>query len=365
MGQLKIATFNIEWMIALFGARKDADWLASPAIPDTFAGGKRGTIRFDPIPDVPALCQRIAGTIRAVNPDVLLVQEGPPLVEQMQLFVDRFLGGDYVVHRSNRSDQAIHALVRKPLADQIQPWLPPGTTAAELWRNIPVQPWGRISSKHRTLVSSARYPLLLKCELAPGRNLMLCGVHTKSKFSRLKSMVQWVARDTHPAPVLDALTTRQKLSAEMRRLRGVLGRVLATGPEFGHVVALGDFNDGPFADVMEDEFLIGNLLDELVGSFVDPNTYFKHAMTPQRLATASTTRFHDPLKGGALVEELIDHVLLSPGIWSGRGQFKLSADSCRVEDAAWRAHTDAADPDKRQNRPSDHKPVSLVIRWKD
>lgn len=365
MGQLKIATFNIEWMLALFGAPRDADWLASPAIPDSFAGGKRGTIRFDAIADVPALCRRIAGTIRAVDPDVLMVQEGPPLVEQMQLFVDRFLGGDYVVHRSNRSDQAIHALVRRPLADRIQPWLPPGTTAAQLWRDIPFHPWGKIGQRHRAMVASARYPLLLKCALAPGRNLMLCGVHTKSKFSQLKTMAQWAARETHSAPVLDALTTRQKLSAEMRRLRNVLGRVLATGPEFGHVVALGDFNDGPFADLLEEEFLIGNLLDELVGSFTAPNTYFKHAMTPQRLAKASTTRFRDPLRGGALAEELIDHALISPGIWSGRGRFRLRADSCVVEDAAWLAHTDAADPDRRQHRPSDHKPVSLVIQWKD
>jgi hypothetical protein len=300
-----------------------------------------------------------------VDADVMMVHEGPPLVEQMQLFVDRFLDGAYVVHRSNRSDQAIHALVRKPLADRVQPWLPPGRSAAALWRDIPYYEWGRIGSADRRLQACARQPLLLKCEMAPGKNLILCGVHTKSKFSQLKTLAQWAARDQKPAPVLDALTTRQKLSAEVQRLREVLGGILATGPEFGHVVALGDFNDGPFADVMEQEFLSGNILDELVGSFVEPNTHFRHAMAPARLAVAATTRFHDPLRGGALVEELIDHVLLSPGIWSGKGLFKLRANSCVVEEAAWHAHTDLADPDARPNRPSDHKPVSALIYWKD
>lgn len=206
-------------------------------------------------------------------------------------------------------------------------------------------------------------PLLLKCELASGANLMLCGVHTKSKFSQLKSLAQWNGRDSKPAPVLDALTTRQKLSAEVARLRSVLTQIVATGLAFGHVVALGDFNDGPFADVMEAEFLIGNILDELVGSFLEPNTYFKHAMEPERLSSASTTRFRDPLKGGQFVEELIDHILLSPGIWSGAGRFRLRPNSCVVESVAWDANVEIAQSEKRQNRPSDHKPVSVVIEW--
>lgn len=365
MGTIKLATFNIEWMIALFGLAKDADWLAQPAIPRKFSGGSRGNIRFDAIPDVPALCKRIARTIRAVDPDILLVQEGPPLQEQMALFVDRFLGGDYVVHRSNRDNQAIHALVRKPLASKVSPWLPPGATAGELWRQIPYYLWGTIGTGDRKFHALARQPLILKCELAPGKNLMLCGVHTKSKFSQLKTLAQWEKRDTQPGPVLDALTTRQKLSAEIARLRGVLTQVMAAGPEFGHVVALGDFNDGPFADVMEAEFLIGNLLDELVGSFLEPNTYFQHAMAPETLASAATTRFRDPLKGGQVVEELIDHILVSPGIWSGEGLFRIGSAGCRVETAAWEANVNPAAPDTRQNRPSDHKPVSVVIEWDD
>lgn len=361
MPSIKVATFNIEWMIALFGAPRDADWLANPSIPESFAGGKRGGITFAPIPDVPALCRRIAATIEAIDADVLLVQEGPPLKEQMELFVERFLGGAYAVHRSNRSDQAIHALVRTSLSDRVQPWLPPGSTVASLWRQIPYYDWGTVGTSDRKLHRMAREPLLLKCELADGKNLILCGVHTKSKFSKLKSLAQWVGRDAHPEPVLNALTTRQRISAEIARLRSVLAQVAGSGSELGHVVALGDFNDGPFADLMEAEFLVHNILDELVGSFLVPNTYFKHAMAPERLSTAATTRFRDPLKGGQIVEELIDHVLVSPGIWSGEGKFAVTG--CMVEATAWEESVDAADPDQRQNRPSDHKPVSVMVEW--
>lgn len=365
MGAIKLATFNVEWMIALFGLPRDEAWLAQPQIPDRFAGGRRGGVRFAAIADVPALCRRIAATIRAVDPDVLIVQEGPPLVQQMALFVERFLDDDYVVHRSNRNDQAIHALVRRPLAAQVQPWQPPGRSAAALWRGIPFYEWGRIGSTERRTHAAARHPLLLAFEPVPGRRLLLCGVHAKSKFSTLKTLAQWERRDTAPAPVLDALTTRQKLSAEVARLRAVLGELLAGDPRQAHIVALGDFNDGPFADLIEAEFLLGNILDEMVGSLLEPNTYFKHAMAPERLARAATTRFRDPLRGGALAEELIDHVIVSAGIWSGRGDFRVRADSCQVEEAAWAGQVGPGDPDQRQNRPSDHKPVSVVIEWDD
>lgn len=128
MGQLKVATYNIEWMLALFGALPDAQWRATPKIPKRFGGSARGGIRLAPIGDVHALCRRIAEGIRAVDADMLFVQEGPPLAEQMQLFVDSFLDGAYVVHRSNRSNQAVYALVRRSIAGRFRVWHRPGRT---------------------------------------------------------------------------------------------------------------------------------------------------------------------------------------------------------------------------------------------
>lgn len=116
-------------------------------------------------------------------------------------------------------------------------------------------------------------------------------------------------------------------------------------------VMFGDFNDRPFADVMEAEFLIGNLLDELVGSFLEPNTYFKHAMVPERLSSAATTRFRDPLSRPASGAVRGCSAPAAPAAWSRRRRGK-------------RMSTPAA-PDDRQNRPSDHKPVSVVIDWDD
>ncbi|MBE0548122.1 MAG: hypothetical protein IH627_10810 [Rubrivivax sp.] len=363
MSQLKVCTYNIEWMLSLFGAQRDVDWLADPKIPDTFPGAKRGDIRFKPIADVHGLCTRIAKGIESVDPDVLFVQEGPPIPQQMSLFVKMFLNDEYAVHRSNRADQSVYALVRRSLQDDITPWVPDNSTPQVLWRGIPYYPWGTIAESARKSHNLARHPLFVRCKLASGQDLILGGVHTKSKFSKLKTKKQWDDREAKPAPVLDALSSRQKLSAEVHCLRDVLTRIVAVGPSQASVVVVGDFNDGPFFDLMEREFLIRNILDELVGTFLDPNTYFKHAMEPEILASAATTRFSDPLEGGALVEELIDHILVSPAIWSGIGAYGLKAKSCQVEEAAWQLGVVGNPEGSRENRPSDHKPVSMVLEW--
>jgi hypothetical protein len=88
-----------------------------------------------------------------------------------------------------------------------------------------------------------------------------------------------------------------------------------------------------------------------------------HAMTPEVLATAKTVRFPDPLQGGAMTEELIDHILVSPSIADGNGAFRLKADSCQVETAAYDHFNNDANDNDRGLRPSDHKPVSAVIKY--
>ena len=194
------------------------------------------------------------------------------------------------------------------------------------------------------------------------KELRIIVVHTKSKYSLLKTREQWEARDRDA--VLDALNAREKLSAEISCLRTYLNAQLAPPDEDRAVVVMGDFNDGPFAELMEREFLIHNIIDELAGSLLHPHHHFRHAMAPDALATAATTRFPDPLEGGQIVEELIDHVLVSPSIWQGRAPLALKDGSCQVELQAYEDHFDDHGPvRKRGLRPSDHKPVSAVFKY--
>jgi hypothetical protein len=116
MPKLKIATFNIEWMISIFGGVWKA-W--DGTIPAIFKGKSLGGIKLAPIQDVPGLCKRIAGVIKAVNPDILGIEEGPPLKAQMELFVKEHLNNKYAVFQSNERNQSLFALVRKSLAKKV------------------------------------------------------------------------------------------------------------------------------------------------------------------------------------------------------------------------------------------------------
>lgn len=358
MAKLKIATFNIEWMISIFGGEW-TNW--DGKIPNSFPGKSLGGIKLAPIDDVPGLCERIAGVIREVGADILGIQEGPPRKDQMELFVKKFLNEEYVVHQSNAKSQSIFALVRASIADKVVAFDPKSDELSLLSSKAPYYPWGAFKAADRKDHKFDRIPLVLRFTPAFGQELQVIVVHTKSKFSKLKTKKQWEDRD--PVAVLDALNARQKLSAEIFRLREFLDRQFGSPNSHPSIVVMGDFNDGPFGELMEKEFLIHNILDELVGSFLRPERLFSHAMAPDVLASATTVRFSDPLEEGELVDELIDHLLVSPAMRDGAGIFALDEGSCKVEALAYDHFNDPSDEKDRGLRPSDHKPVSAELLY--
>lgn len=359
MPSVKIATFNVEWMVAVFSG-KWKDW--NGTIPDSFPGKSLGGIKLDAIADVPALCERIAGVIKTIDAQIIGIQEGPPLTAQMQHFVDKFLDGSYKIHSSNPNWQGIHALVHKSIASKVTSFSYDGDETALLRGPIPFYPWGTMGVDDRKKHKFNRIPLVLTFQPSASKKLRILVVHTKSKFSKLKKPQQWFDRDVEA--ITDALLARQKLSAEIYRLREFMLADLGSDDSPPKAaVAMGDFNDGAYAELIEREFLIHNIVDELVGSFLDPDTYLKHAMTPKVLSASSTVSFPDPLNNGEIVDELIDHVVLSPSIWQDGTPFKLKTGSCKVEKQAHAQFDDTADERLRELRPSDHKPVSFVLEY--
>jgi len=360
---VRITTFNIEWMVSIFGGHW-ADW--DGTIPDTFPGRQLGEIRLEPIPDVPGLVARITGVIDAIDPDILCVQEGPPRQDQMQAFVERFLGGRFDVATANSQWQTNHVLIRKGLGLEVSADDPKDRATIDRWSGGPYYPWGLIGLDERKLQRFHRQPVrLLLSEDAADPDapvLELISLHTKSKFSKLRTRAQWEAREREP--VIDALTVRQKLSAEIGILRRhITARITETDDDHA-ILVLGDLNDGPTADLLEGEFLLHNIIDQLVGTILRPEVRMRHAMTEEALATSATTRFHNPLEDGALTEELIDHMLLSEGLQTGRAGILFRPGTCQVDRAAWEAQNEEADDqDIRQLRPSDHLPVSGIVAF--
>lgn len=359
MAQLKVATFNVEWMYSLFGATWK-QW--DGTIPNSFPGKQLGPITLEPIEDIPALCARIAGVMLGIEADIIAIQEGPPRKDQLQLFVQQFMNDDFQVFTSNSTTQTIHALVHRSIAEQVTALAPYREEMKGAWTKIPFQPWGTIAAESRKSHKCHRRPLVMTFEADSDRRLDVIVVHTKSKYSKLKTKEQWENRE--PEAVLDALDTRQKLSAEVYRLREYIEQRLTPADENRALLVMGDLNDGALAEEMEREFLIHNIIDELVGSVLTPSLTMRHAMTPSTLETATTTAFADPFQDNQIVEVLIDHLLVSPGLWHGAFAFSLVQGSCQVEEDVYEQFSDD-DPQNRvrQLRPSDHKPVSAVVEY--
>jgi endonuclease/exonuclease/phosphatase family metal-dependent hydrolase len=360
MSELKIATFNLEWMISIFGGLWK-DW-QSPTIPVSFPSKNFGGIKLEAIADVPALCERIAGVIRDINAQIIGIEEGPPLKEQLEVFVQRFLSDEYVIYHSNAKMQSICALVHRSISNHVTAFDPNSQETKLLRSEIPYYIWGDIDASTQKHHKFDRIPLVLSFHPEVDKELKIVIVHTKSKYSLLKTAEQWVTRD--PAAIRDALDAREALSAEVMCLRGYLDKELEPPNGNTSLVVIGDFNDGPFAELIEREFLIHNIIDELAGSLLLPMHYFRHAMTPDILASAASTCFPDPLQNGLIVEELIDHILISPGIWQEKAAFNLKPGSCQVEINAYNNHNDDIGLVRERGlRPSDHKPVSAIFTY--
>lgn len=346
--QIKIATLNTEWMVNLFYPKKAQFWpLESKS---TGLGSKPK--------DVPLVCQRLAGAIRDVNPDILGIQEGPPLKRQMELFVRQYLNDEYKVYSMPDGAQSVHALVRKTLALPVEQLKSTHPIYRHIARKVEYYTWGEVEKAR--LEKFTRKPVVLRLDW-PGQGCVeLMVFHTKSKISKLKQKSQYTSRDK-PA-MIDALRSRQKLSAEMAVVRRYLTHAILAKRAVGCIL-VGDLNDGPHRDVFEEKFLIHSIVDELRGAFNREAALMHHGLPQSLLANdkeAYSAEFPDPTQDGKIVQTLLDHILVTTSVLHGTAPLKLVAGSGRIEHAAYTVWT-VNNGRSRDDRPSDHRPVSAIF----
>ncbi len=347
MATLKIATFNVEWMINLFKPKKAELW---PKQSKSRGLGRKPK-------DVPLVCDRIAGVIKTLNADIVGIEEGPPLKAQLELFVRDYLKDDYLVYSMPDGSQSNHALVRKGLPVKVCQVPESHAIYRHLARKVEYYTWGEV--KKARLDKFTRKPVVLDIRRG-NRNVELMVFHTKSKIAKLKRKKQWVARDK-PA-IVDALRSRQKLSAEMAAIRRYLTRAIYSHRANGCIV-MGDLNDGPNRDVFEERFLIHNIVDELRGGFHREPALMHHALPQSQLTgkKAFTATFSDPTRDGKRVKVLLDHILVSGSLLTGDAPLRLVTNKGKIEHEAYEKHLKGTGR-KADDRPSDHRPISAVFR---
>ncbi len=337
---MKITTFNIEWM-------NDSFYSSEPRFKESH---KKSQYSGPSISNVPTLCSRIQGTIRLVNPDILGVVEGPRLQSQMEEFVRQYLDDEYsVVASPSERAQRQYLLVRRSSGLSVRT-LHEEPRYGEMVKRWQFYPWGAYLEKDAKPHGFHRKPLVAEIQ-SEERRITVILLHIKSKHIGLKP----TDKKTY---VEKAILARQEITSEIKKVRDYLDDALMEEMTRSMVV-MGDFNDGPGRDLFEEQFMLQNLVDVIQGTLLDPELNIYHVLEDLKTG-AYTIEFDDP-EGGGKKRELIDHILLSPAMFSDTADFLCQKGSGKVEHEAWEMNLGESPDEVRDDRPSDHRPVSSEI----
>lgn len=347
--ELKIATFNVEWMVNLFENGK-------PII--SVEQNKRAP-GLGSKPKRPSeVAERIAGVIQSLDADVVSICEGPPLKSQMQEFVKSNLDGAYNVFSVEDGSQSVHILVSKRLPKELKVSQVDESDAIykRLQRVKNYHQFGSVSDSKKGRFT--RMPVILRVVRGDAVTELMA-VHTKSKISDLKKATQWEQRSRDA--IISAINSRQKLSIEMNEIRKYIAHGLYSD-RADSVIVMGDLNDGISRDVVDDTYLLHSIVHELRGAFHHEIALMRHVLTPEQLQHRKeswTVQFRDPAQKEKQTKVLLDHMLFSPKCWEG-GRIRFQRGSGRIEHEAYEKFVTNKGK-TRDDRPSDHRPLSALF----
>jgi endonuclease/exonuclease/phosphatase family metal-dependent hydrolase len=301
---------------------------------------------------------RTAALIKAINADVVGIQEAPSRPEELALFVNTYLttasGPIYQFIMGDSGGAQKLAVLYKPERF---------TSAARVVSSeVPtlINPWQCDVDGDGFLneYSFTRTPLTVDLRTG-GHKLRLIVMHTKSNFVNNGSGM-WNNPATRQNYIIEALKNRRRNSAEGSRVRTYLNQLLFQNMK-ERVVVMGDLNDGPGRDYFEEMYLTHNVTDIIVGSAFEPEFVFFHAQHDAPAADRYTAVFDDFVTGEQDKRLLLDHIVLSPGLCGKTGLRKV-AKTGKVRHAEWKAQV-VNGGKHREDRPSDHRPTTVKLEY--
>ncbi len=327
MTRLVISSFNVEWMNDWF-AGDDAE--GGIRFKETFKEKDSGVIVRTEI-----VATRVSQTIKKINPDILSIQEGPSRKEEMDLFINTYLDGQYSCDiGSDGRAQKIFFLYKKDKFDQV--------SKIETDYN----PWGFDINSDFIIddVKFTRSPLEMNFSIE-NKSLRLFGVHLKSPYINDGESL-WNDLETRNEYIKESLINRRRLLTEAIAVRERMDSVLHEQP---NVAIMGDLNDGPGKEYFEKLLLGLDITEKLLGDVYSPKNIFS---LPYSLESDFTAIFDDFVENVEDKKLLLDRILISPKLLE-------SLIGSKVEYEAYNENTE--DANKREGRPSDHRPVSVTI----
>ena len=348
MPTIRVASANLEWMNYWFTNDSDpVDWKTT----FTQDGQTNNTAKT---------AKRAAAMIKAINPDILAVEEGPSRDGELALFIKD--------HLSDAQGNPLYQFILSDSGGAQRPALlykPGAVTSASLAPHPSItnliDPWEADVDGDMLLEPDyhfTRNPLVVDVKLG-AHTLQIIVMHTKSSFVN-NGAALWNNPTTRQQYVVAALKARRRNGTEGMRLREYLEARLDAAAN-APIVVMGDLNDGPGLDYFEKRYLAHNVTDIILGSAYQRETMFTHAQHDVPVADRYTAVFDDFVENVTKKKLLLDHILLSPGLITTSGLRKV-ANSGKIHHAEYTAQVTAGGA-KRENRPSDHRPVSVQLRY--
>jgi endonuclease/exonuclease/phosphatase family metal-dependent hydrolase len=347
MPKLRVASINGEWMNS---------WFTTDGAPTAFLPSFKlpGETQSN---STSKTATRLAAVIRAVAPDILALEEAPSRKEELDLFVATHLSGpggplyNSILGDSGGAQKL--AVLFKP--SKVSAALAPSsgiTTLLDAW-NADVDGDMLLDPYEFT-----RKPLVIDVQAGTHR-MQVIVMHTKSSFVN-EGEAMWNDPARRQDYVVAALKARRRNATEGMRARKYMEERIAADAT-ARIILLGDLNDGPGLDYFEELYLAHNVTDILVGSAFEPELVFAHAQHDVPRAKRFTAVFDDFVENVKKKKLLLDHILMSPALAGPTGLRKVP-NSGAIHHAEYNAQIKNAGK-KREDRPSDHRPVSVELQF--
>ncbi len=410
---LRLTTWNIEWFGQLLQGRTRTAPQSSRRVTDP-AGQALQKLQLD----------QIGAQIKAIDPDILCIQEGPSTgnVGLLEDFCTTVLDGCWTVIRRPEGDpylisgaQGIFFLVRTSLLDKLRPSLLPQSQwiaateaesridpfaegAGEHGRTWPIiHPWfkpdaanpghGVTDADHggegdpppAALVDRThfhyRHPQVLVCTIGR-RRVDFIGVHLKSKLAhadyaqagRLRRKPRLSRAEVAIIQQVEraAVSARVRISTEVINIRYFIENRFRNEPD-PPVFVLGDLNDGPGKEYFERRYLFHDLISGLQGDVIFARRFLNHALFDYMPTEGDnhrwTVRFRDAWEPARPEEILLDHIAFTQAV---SGAQALARTGLRVAPKAGRVEHEIHNAinavfQRVDDFTSDHRPVTVDI----
>ena len=344
MTELKFVVWNMEWMNNLFIPNDERPANNKPAFRKNDKVDKR--------------VQDLIGVLNSIEPDIVVVVEGPSSPDELELFFKKkSLQGKWKTHlQPSGSSQAIGIACRtdkekfrEPVIESFDTRTYPAFNDFEMDVD---------TDGVKELYKFTRRPLYVKVLPTNGKPFCVLGLHLKSKgiFNALEWSMWWRKADGN----------RRRILAEASQIRKKFIEPYLQNEETRNTPLLvcGDVNDGPGMDASERKFAASGI-ERLMGSVWKPNLILRNALFEslckdsrknEDFSSLSTTRFEDPIFSSTYHKVWIDHIMYSNHKqkdvpWVRGAKIHKSVEVKGEKKMIWNAFPNA----------SDHQPVEATL----